>query len=120
MRTLLVIGAVGLALTASIAEARPGRGLRGTLHGTTLPVRTTEALKADASKTDAPETEPAEAPARVAEAPRYVSLKPGTTGSIPGPVAASPPAPPKLAPEERPRCAPERLVGTGAGFCLIN
>ncbi len=129
MRIGIMIGAATLALAGQLvsAEARGGRigggvvGLRGSLP--------TRGAAVSPHRLTPPDTLLSNAIShRAGAAPRYTSL-PGAEAVTRGmPVLAMearPPAAASVAPVQkavaaRPWCPPERLVGSGAGFCLIN
>lgn len=135
MRTLVLIGLAGLAATAVVedAEARglrlhfgglrvresvPAASIRAIPHGTApapgLAIRSDRGVGARPTYVvlPSPLTRPEPVEVRSAADAGAPALTPAT--EVPAAVAV------KAAVEPAPWCRSQRVVGTGAGFCLIN
>ena len=135
MRTLVLIGLAGLATASGILDAE-ARGLRlhfgGLRAGKPVPAASIQSIPRQVTLTPGLAVRP---DLNVGARPTYVvlpspQLRPepvearsaaeavATTGK---PAAEAPaPAAAKAAAEAAPWCQSRRIVGTGAGFCLIN
>ena len=129
MRTLVLIGLAGLASASGILDAE-ARGLRlhfgGLRAGKPVPAASIQSIPRQVTLTPGLAVRP---DLNLGARPTYVvlpspQLRPeaveavATTGK---PAAETPaPAAAKAAAEAAPWCLSRRIVGTGAGFCLIN
>lgn len=133
MRTLALIALTGLALTAGALDAE-ARGLRLRFGAPRLrqpPVAAVHAIPRGTAPAPGLAIRP---DGNVGGRPTYVVLpstlrsadpaeaRPAAEAGAPAAkaVEAPAPAPEKAAAEAAPWCRSQRVVGTGAGFCLIN
>lgn len=136
MRTLVLIGLAGLVAMSAAADGAEARGMRFRFGGLRVrepvPAASIHPISREITSTPGlairPEMSVGARPTYVVLPSPLNRLEPAETRSaadVGAPAvrpAAEPPAPVavKAAVEPAPWCRSQRVVGTGAGFCLIN